>query len=144
MIRPPNVSPGKAVSVAVAFCPIRTDPDWASGTAAFSQTVPMPLIWASVWPAPRVTPCRASSVWMTPEIGEVMVTVPFVRPLRSTLEISPSDMPISRNRWRAAAVSSGLPSRLTLKNSVCAPPHSGSSTSAIGAPARITSPGARA
>ena len=91
-----------------------------------------------------VTPARASSVWIVPEIGVVIVTTPFGRPLRSTLAMRPSDMPISRSRWRAAAVRSGLPSRLTLRYSVCAPPHSGRSRSAIGAPARTTSPGARA
>ena len=46
-MRPPKLSPGNAVSVAVALCPIRTAFACASGTATFSQTVPSPVTCAS-------------------------------------------------------------------------------------------------
>ena len=42
--------------------------------------MPSPVTCAKVWPWFKVTPARASKVWITPEIGDVIVTVPFVLP----------------------------------------------------------------
>jgi hypothetical protein len=46
MTRPPKLSPGNAASVALAPWPTAPAPACASGTAALSQTVPMPLTCA--------------------------------------------------------------------------------------------------
>jgi hypothetical protein len=113
------------------------------GTATSSHTRSMPLICATVWPAISVMPARTPSSCTTPPRGAAMVTRACGRPVDSTSRTIASGMPASRIRSRAAATSPASPATRNDRNSCCTPAHSGTSSSASAAPARITSPGAR-
>ena len=87
-------------------------------------------------------PGRTSSVWITPPIGAVTGRWSVRRPPRSTaaiVAIGDAEQPQPLRVPRRSAPAS--PVRRTARYSACAPPHSGTSTSAIGAPARTMSPG---
>ena len=142
MMRPANRSPGKAVSVALTGCPTRALPASASGTAASSQIGLYPLISASDWPAATVMPGLTPSDVIAPDCGAVTVMIVCGRPLRATEAIIESGMPSSRRRSRAARVNASSPVAATARYSFCAPPHSGTRMSTIGAPLAIRSCGA--
>ena len=142
--RPLTTTPGNARKRASTAWPGWIGAARASGKAASSHTVARPLMRASVMPGVTVMPARTTSSVMTPPLGAVMVCKGTGWPVASTRSTSAMGMPSSSRRCRAARASAASPTAFTARYSCCAPNHSGVSTSASGAPAAITSPGARA
>ena len=98
---------------------------------------------ASVMPGATAMPWRTISSLMTPPTGVATVCSASGWPEASTRSTSAAGMPSSSSRCFAACASAASPVALTARYSCCAPSHSGLKSSASGAPAATTSPGAR-